>query len=290
MERDCISKKRVSVQGNPFYGYCKWHMILRFLVTLRLLRLYHVSRDISSRYKVWDACNYIRGCVCCEQYKDSNQKKLEEPVLSRVPERRLKSAAIDFIVEFSVIKNVCDAISSWVDWSTRWVYFISLHTADAAVDTENKFLKNIFCLHGLPDNIVTYRDPKISQKFRKQVMTFCEVQLGTSSSRQPRDWWSFRSNEKDDRKSFTLLLFLSTEWQRWAPACSWVCTPFCQLQTFRLETVWIRSEMESGVNFGFVLQCRHPCLMFWWFPAVSQWFCWGRRTLVLSIKSWTKCI
>ena len=81
--------------------------------TLSRLKRYHW------RHKVRDVRNYIRGCIRCQQYKDSTQKKFSEPASLEMPERRWGSLGTDFIVGLPVTKNGFDAITTWVDRLTR---------------------------------------------------------------------------------------------------------------------------------------------------------------------------
>ena len=133
-----------------------------------------------------DVRNYICGCIRCQQYKDSNQKKLSEPTSLEMPERRWGSLGSDFIVGLPVTKNGFDAITTWVDRFTRRVHFIPSHSTDTAVDVAGTFFKNIFSQHGLPEKIVSDRDPKFVSKFWKHLMRLCDIQLKISSSRHPQ--------------------------------------------------------------------------------------------------------
>ena len=59
-------------------------------------------------------------------------------------------------------------------------------STESAVDTAKSFFANIFKLNGLPDNIVSDRDPKFNSEFWKQLMKLCGVQLKMSTSRNPQ--------------------------------------------------------------------------------------------------------
>ena len=101
----------------------------------------------------------------CQQFKDSNQKKLIDPASLELPERRWGSFATDFIVRLPKSKGGFDAITTWVDLLTRRVHFLSCTTNDTAEDTANAFFSNIFKHHGMQDSITSDRDPKFTSKF-----------------------------------------------------------------------------------------------------------------------------
>lgn len=66
------------------------------------------------------------------------------------------------------------------------VHFILSKDTVTAVDVANTFFCHLFKYHGLPDNIVSDRDPKFTSKIWKRLMEFCEVKLKMSSSRNPQ--------------------------------------------------------------------------------------------------------
>jgi len=138
------------------------------------------------KHKSRDVKKYVDGCIECQQYKDSNQKKLTSPTSLEMPERRWGSLATDFIVKLPKTKNGYDAITTWVDRLTRRVHFIKSRTTDSAVDVANSFFEEIFKHHGLPDNIVSDRDPKFTSEFWKRLMELSGIKLKMSTSRHPQ--------------------------------------------------------------------------------------------------------
>jgi hypothetical protein len=59
-------------------------------------------------------------------------------------------------------------------------------SSDTAVDAAKSFYGNIFKFHGLPDEIVSDRDPKFTSKFWRALMDLCGVKLKMSTSRHPQ--------------------------------------------------------------------------------------------------------
>ena len=118
--------------------------------------------------------------------EDHQGKKLGDPTSLEVPTRRWGSLATDFIVSLPKTKRGFNSITTWVDRLSRRVHFIPSKEADKAVDVANAFYSNIFKLHGIPDNIVSDRDPKFTSKFWKRLMELCGIQLKMSTSRHPQ--------------------------------------------------------------------------------------------------------
>ncbi len=62
----------------------------------------------------------------------------------------------------------------------------SVEESDTAVDVANSFFSNLFKHHGMPDGIVSDRDPEFTSKFWNRLMDLWGVKLKMSSSRHPQ--------------------------------------------------------------------------------------------------------
>ncbi len=83
-------------------------------------------------------------------------------------------------------KNGFDCITTLVDLLSRSVHFIPSKESDTAVYVANSFFSNLFKHHGLPDSIVSDRDPNFTSKFWNRLMDLCGEKLKMSSSRHPQ--------------------------------------------------------------------------------------------------------
>ena len=175
----CVPRKSISTilqlahdaKTSGHFGYLK---------TLSRLKNFHW------KHKGRDVKKYVEGCITCQQKKDYAGRKLTDPTSLEVPERRWGSLATDFIVKLPKTKNGFDSITTYVDRLSRRVHFIPSRESDSAVDVANTFFSNIFRHHGIPDSIVSDRDPKFTSKFWKRLMELCGVKLKMSSSRHPQ--------------------------------------------------------------------------------------------------------
>ena len=138
------------------------------------------------KHKSRDVKKYVQGCTICQQKKDHQGKKFGESTSLEVPERRWGSIATDFIVALPKTKNGFDCITTYVDRLLRKVHFIPSKDSDIAVHFVNSFFGKMFPYHGMPDSIVSDRDPKFKSKFWKRLMELLGVQLKMSTSRHPK--------------------------------------------------------------------------------------------------------
>lgn len=151
-----------------------------FTKTLDRLENYHW------KHKSKEARLYCEGCIVCQQRKDSHSRKPTIPTPLAVPNRRCGSITTDFIVILPVTKNGYDSITTWVDRLSRRVHFVLSKSTDSAVDVANRFFSEIFRHHGLPDIIVSDRDPKFTSRFWAMLMELYGITLKMSTSHHPQ--------------------------------------------------------------------------------------------------------
>ena len=210
----------------------------KFLKTLSRLEKFHW------RHKTRDVRKYVDGCMKCQQYRDSNQKKLTDPMSLEVPERRWGSLATDFIVSLPKTKDGYDAIITWVDRLTRRVHFLKAKGTDTAEDTANAFFANIFKHHGLPDNVVSDRDSKFTSKFWGRLMELCGVKLKMSTSRHPQtDGSSEIMNRMVENYLRCYCSYHQNDWDELLPAAEFAYNSAVSedlgMSPFELDLGWI---------------------------------------------------
>lgn len=173
--RGCIRELLYEAHESRILGH------FAFGKTLARLQGYHWKT------KSRDVLPYCSGCLTCQQQKDyQNKKRFTDPNSLNVPTRRWGSLATDFIVKLPLTERGFDSITTWVDRLSRRVHFIPSHTTDTATDVASSFFGNIFKLHGLPDSIVSDRDPKFTSNFWKELMKPCGIRCQMSSSHHPQ--------------------------------------------------------------------------------------------------------
>lgn len=138
------------------------------------------------RNKTRDVQAYCAGCVTCQQFKDNRVKPLGEPQPIPLPERRWGSVAMDFITHLPVTPRGFNSITTIVDRFSRRVHFMPSKDTDTALDTARSFFNEVFRLHGLPDSIISDRDPKFTSAFWEHLMKMCDIKLRRSSSHHPQ--------------------------------------------------------------------------------------------------------
>ena len=128
---------------------------------------------------------YIKHCEVCQRAKGENTKPtgLLQPL--PIPTRPWFSISMDFI-EGLPKSNQFSAILVVVDRFTKYAHFIPLSHPYNAPKIAQLFLHNVIRLHGLPNNIISNRDPTFTSKFWGELFRVQGVKLLMSTAYHPQ--------------------------------------------------------------------------------------------------------
>src|SRR4051812_29077715 len=127
----------------------------------------------------------IKKCIAsCEQCQ-RNKPQLQQPAglfkPLTVPGQCWDTVSMDFIVKLPKTARGHDAITVVVDKLSRQVHFCLSHTTDSATDVARLFFDQIFCLHGMPRQIISDRDTRFTGKFWSALMKLMGTKLSMST-------------------------------------------------------------------------------------------------------------
>ncbi|CAI5476246.1 unnamed protein product [Closterium sp. Yama58-4] len=132
-----------------------------------------------------DVEDYIRSRDTCQRMKSSRQRKagLLQPIPP--PDRPWQVVTMDFIMALPRTVRGHDAIFVVVDKFSRAAHFIPTHGQVTAEEAATLFVDNVVRLHGVPDSIISDRDPRFTSKFWKQLFALFGTRLAMSSAYHP---------------------------------------------------------------------------------------------------------
>lgn len=107
---------------------------------------------------------YVQSCSVCQQAKPERVRYpgLLEPL--PVPDGAWKVVTMDFI-DGLPSSGKFNCILVVVDKFTRYAHFLALSHPFTAAKVAHSYLENIYKLHGLPEAIVSDRDPVFTSNF-----------------------------------------------------------------------------------------------------------------------------
>ena len=133
-----------------------------------------------------DVATYIKNCPSCQMCKSSNEKPsgLLKPL--PIPTTPWHSISVDFITDLPDTHKGMNSIMVVVDRLTKMTHFIPTTKDVTAEGVAHLFKREIFRLHGAPQDIVSDRDPKFVSNFWKEFTQIVGAQRNLSTSFHPR--------------------------------------------------------------------------------------------------------
>jgi transposase InsO family protein len=162
--------------------------------------------------------DYVKGCVVCAAVKPSQQLPagLLQPL--PIPHRPWESIHIDFVGPLPKTSDYYDFILVVIDKFTKMGHFIPTTTNVTAGKTAKLLIENVLKLHGLPQSIISDRDPRFTANVWQELFKAWGTELKMSSSYHPQ------TNAQVERLNRTLEAGLRSyaqrtkkDWAVWLP-------------------------------------------------------------------------
>lgn len=130
--------------------------------------------------------NYVKTCPTCQLVKPTNQSPLGLLQPLPIPERRWQQVSMDFIMQLPRTARGKDAILVFVDKLTKMVHLVPTTTAVDAPGTAKLFFNSVFRLHGMPEILISDRDPRFTSAFWKSLFKLVDTRLTMSTAFHPQ--------------------------------------------------------------------------------------------------------
>ena len=128
-----------------------------------------------------DVEHYIKSCKVCMSMKSSRHKTYGEMIPLEIPSCPWKIVEIDFITnvpskgcEFSIMVS-CDKL-------TKMAHLYAFPGLPTANEAAIAFLKSVFYLHGLPNEIITDRGSQFTSELWKEIMKILAIKHTTATT------------------------------------------------------------------------------------------------------------
>jgi len=142
------------------------------------------SRFYWKRMKV-DIMRYCGSCDVCQKTKSLNYNKFGLLIPNPIPSQPYQSISMDFIVNLPWSEGY-NTIFVVVDRLTKHASFIPVMTGLDTKEFTLLFVKHIACKFGLPESIITDRDPHWMTKFWQGIAKALQMRMSLSSSHHPQ--------------------------------------------------------------------------------------------------------
>ena len=127
---------------------------------------------------------FVLSCDICSRIKTPRHRSYELPQPLPIPRRPWSSVSMDFITDLPS-SNSFDSIFVVVDRLTKMAHFVPCKKTSSSEDTARLFLDNVYCYHGLLDDIVSDQITQFVSKFWRSLFETLKVDIKLSSAFHP---------------------------------------------------------------------------------------------------------
>lgn len=148
------------------------------------------TKELITRNFVWinmteDISKYINSCVTCQKSKADRHKPYGLLMPLPTPKKPWSSLSLDFITDLPVSKNKF-VIMVVVDRFTKMAHFVPFRMLPNAQIASDVFFREIFRLHGLPEEIISDRGTQFTAEFWQRLCLLLDIDHKLSSAHHPQ--------------------------------------------------------------------------------------------------------
>lgn len=156
---------------------------------------------------------YVLSCDACQRNKPTQQLPLGLLQPLPIPPRAFHTWTMDLITGLPRSKLGHDAITVFVCKASKLVHFAACVTAISAPQLARLFADNVVRLHGLPETIISDRDPRFTATFWRSFWASLGTSLTMSTAYHPQtDGQTENSNKTLETILRSVVNFEQTDW------------------------------------------------------------------------------
>jgi hypothetical protein len=160
-----------------------------------------------------DVAAYVTSCDACQRNKPSTHATMGKLMPLPVPTRPGQVWSMDLITQLPPSRNGNDAIAVWVDFSTKLRHFAATKTTVTAPQLAALTIRNVVRLHGVPQAIVSDRDPRFTAHFWRAFWSQLGTTLTMSTAYHPQtDGQTERTNRTLEEMLRAFVNFQQDDW------------------------------------------------------------------------------
>ena len=156
---------------------------------------------------------YVTSCDACQRNKPSQQSTMGLLQPLPIPHRPWSQVSLDLITALPRTRLGNDAIVVFVDKVTKMVHYVPTTTSVTAPQLATLFIREVVRLHGVPDSLLSDRDPRFTAHFWRSLWSQLGTRLTMSTAYHPQtDGQTERSNRTLEEMLRHYVSWRQTDW------------------------------------------------------------------------------
>ena len=151
----------------------------------------NITLELVQRHFWWptirrDVNQFVASCLSCQMNKATSQQPAGKLKPLDIPDYPWQSISMDLITKLPTTPRGHTAIIVFVDRLTKMVHFVPSHDGIGTREYAELFMREIFRRHGLPESIVSDRDPRFTSAFFKEICRQLGIKQSMSTAFHPQ--------------------------------------------------------------------------------------------------------
>jgi hypothetical protein len=158
---------------------------------------------------------YVTSCDSCQRNKPSQQSPMGPLMSLPIPEYPWQWVSLDLIINLPRSRSGNDAILVFVCRLTKMVHYVATTSNVTAPQLATIFMREVVRLHGVPEAILSDRDPRFTAHFWRAFWEQLGTTLTMSTAYHPQtDGQTERSNRTLEEMLRSRVNFAQNDWDQ----------------------------------------------------------------------------
>ena len=156
---------------------------------------------------------YVTSCDACQRNKPSQQATMGMAMPLPIPTRPGQQWSMDLITALPRSRSGNDAIVVFVDKLVKLNHYVACKTTVSAPELATIFIREVVRLHGVPESILSDRDPRFTANFWRAFWSQLGTTLTMSTAYHPQsDGQTERANRTLEEMLRSRINFEQDDW------------------------------------------------------------------------------